>query len=410
MEDQNEWRIALYYCYTPIPDIDDHVAFQKDICVSNGLFGRIRVSHEGVNGVLSGRVSQLKYYEARLRKDLLRLRQLQQEENQESSTANSEKFELDIKYCHLRLDLPLEQQLFDSLSVKATREVVSLYEPPPINQRRSKRNSRRRGRNRQRREQQLSSSRSEETSCVNEAELGKFQPSPHLSPQEWNDKLQSLGDDAILLDARNVYESRVGHFAAEGVPTLLTNTRKYSSLPSVLESSVSELAGKHVFMYCTGGVRCERASVCLQELADSDKWKDYPKPKGIYQLNGGIQRYLEHYGSMNRSSKPECLYKGKNFVFDPRRTDPMVGGTSPGRCLLCQCPHDDYDNGHAPSENREARCCRCRVLVLVCNECRDRVRSCGEEHDKPELLCGGQECIDEGNSANQAQIVHEQQT
>jgi predicted sulfurtransferase len=275
---------------------------------------------------------------------------------------------------------------------------------------------------------------------------------------------ESPNDDAILIDVRNVYESRIGHFSVKGVPTLLTNTRKYASLPAVLDASIEHLAGKNIFMYCTGGVRCERASVYLQAMAESSLWpKDLEKPKGIYQLEGGIQKYLEEYGSMDilsddndnddddsemrnqdanirhnynnddnsesqvakkeqveQDSEKKCLFKGKNFVFDPRRFDPVIGnGGKAGECVICACPHDDYDNGFAPSENKEARCCRCRVLVLICNNCRKSIRTWGEEDEeenteetvkmkkKEDLFCGpsGKECIDEGNRVNHYQIV-----
>lgn len=120
--------------------------------------------------------------------------------------------------------------------------------------------------------------------------------------------------------------------------------------------------------------------------------------------------------------KPACLYRGKNFVFDPRRTDPVVGNgivktpdsaqvdqcannndrvSLVGKCILCCTPHDDYDNGHSPCAGKEARCCRCRVLVLVCNACRADVRCWGESEGKNELYCGqaGKACVDEGNIA-----------
>jgi len=129
-----------------------------------------------------------------------------------------------------------------------------------------------------------------------------------------------------------------------------------------------------------------------------------------------------------------CLYRGKNFVFDPRRTDPIIGsgitndtaGKSErislvGQCIVCSAPHDDYDNGHAPCEEKEARCCRCRVLVLVCNDCRDKVRCWGEPlsydgdvdgcdgatTDKMNLFCGraGIECVDEGNVAEKVETA-----
>ena len=124
----------------------------------------------------------------------------------------------------------------------------------------------------------------------------------------------------------------------------------------------------------------------------------------------------------NDEHAKSCLYRGKNFVFDPRRTDPVIGNgvtaanngehvSLVGRCIVCSEPHDDYDNGHAPCEEKESRCVRCRCLVLVCIDCRGHVRCWGEPEstnkedgsaDKPELFCGrsGNKCIDEGNIAD----------
>ena len=105
----------------------------------------------------------------------------------------------------------------------------------------------------------------------------QYTPAQHLSPSEWNDTLlalsqhaakpigsshpddempQEIGEDAILLDARNVYETRVGHFAVPNLPTFFPNTRKFSSLPMALNTpeAAEALAGKKVFMYCTGEI------------------------------------------------------------------------------------------------------------------------------------------------------------
>jgi len=80
-----------------------------------------------------------------------------------------------------------------------------------------------------------------------------------------------------------------------------------------------------------------------------------------------------------------------------------------GQCNICSCPHDDYDNGHSPSEEKESRCCHCRMLVLVCNGCREKVRCWGEEEleKKKDLFCGkgGAECIDEGNVAEKVETA-----
>ena len=520
--------IALYYCYPPsrILQLKPHANFHRKICAELTLGGRIRVAEEGINGVLSGTEENLREYEHQLRKELIHIVSLNNGENLE---ADSEEW-LDIKYCHLREDIPADKQLFHTLSVKITREVVSLIEPVADN---NVRNNKGRARCRQRRKQRrkekqrldkkLQEIDGENDTNVNEQtaiqesltkeldsmhiglkghegssstcngtshELGtalpiqgweQSTPAVHLSPQEWNEKLlqisrekhdqsgvctdndatqeHQVGDGAILLDTRNIYETRVGHFAVPELETFFPNTRKFSSLPNALntEEAAKALAGKQIFMYCTGGVRCERAGSYLRALSESNAgaWKDVQRPKGIYQLQGGIQKYLKCYGKADNATekgsgaedvdstaenisekgsgvedidatnspadnKP-CLYRGKNFVFDPRRTDPRIGNgitnassgecmSLVGKCILCSNPHDDYDNGHAPCEEKEARCCRCRVLVLVCNECRGKVRSWGEPESggqEQDLFCGnlGNECIDEGNIAEKVETA-----
>mmetsp|Transcript_27189 Transcript_27189/g.62735 ORF Transcript_27189/g.62735 Transcript_27189/m.62735 type:complete len:122 (+) Transcript_27189:175-540(+) len=98
----------------------------------------------------------------------------------------------------------------------------------------------------------------------------------------------------------------------------------------------------------------------------------------------------------NNNNDDDCYFQGKNFVFDPRRHDPLHNGKVVGTCLVCHQPHDDYDSGAAPRQNHESRCWNCRILVLVCNDCRSKV-SCWNEvnDDKPRVYCGGvdQECL-----------------
>ena len=483
--------IALYYWYIPIPkkSLEPHVKFHESLCHTLHLFGRIRISKEGLNGVLSGTKYNLEQYEMKLRQEVAAASFINTTSEGERERERERYGEtLDVKYCHLRNDVPVEKQMFTSVSVKITQEVVSLNEPSVSD---NKKNKRSRGRGRRRRNTQIhhtadadadSNSNSQNdtpsTACEADAaneqsnansktsatkptappqqniclDLDKYEPAKHLTPQEWNAKLlqdaeaeaetgdtnanASTNANAVLIDARNVYESNIGHFSVKGVPTLLTNTRKYSTIPSVLRASMSNLAGKNVYMYCTGGVRCERASVYLQALAESSEWPDdLEKPKSIYQLQGGIQKYLETYGKKDddddddddkvqnevlKQDEELCLFAGRNFVFDNRRYDPVVGGDGKavGRCVLCSCPHDDYDNGNAPCDNKEARCCRCRVLVLVCNNCRGTVRIWGEELledtcadescSKPDLFCGGvnQKCINEGNEVQHCEIVN----
>ena len=392
----DSFKIALFYCYVEIANVNEHVGFQTKLCNDLRLFGRIRVSPEGLNGVLSGQEANLKVYEEQTQTQLgIRL--------------------MDVKYCSLRTDLSVQAQLFTSLSIRKTNEVVTLF-PIAKHHRKPEQQEvisqcyRRRRRNRTKSERQQQEEEPKEIGSVilNTIRLGDFGPAPHLSPNEWNESLLAHRGDAILIDARNVYESRVGHFKVQGIPTLLTNTRKYTSLTDVLHQSKEHIAGKVVFMFCTGGVRCERASVYLQALTKSEQWKGLEPPKGIYQLEGGIQRYLETFGSTdNKDQKVECLYRGKNFVFDHRRTDPCTGSGVVGNCMLCYKVWDDYDNGFAPSDNREGRCCKCRILVLICDSCRSKVRSWGESNDegKPDVYCGIEDCINDGSCVSQAELL-----
>ena len=534
--------IALYYCYTPFSlDVEQHILYQEDICKGLELKGRIRVSEEGINGVLSGSKELLEKYEKDVKKKLSvnLARQSSNAHDHNFSDERNSDFEFDVKYCHLRPDIPEESQLFETLSIKQTREVVSLHE---MTNKPSESNvdSRKNGkgdpwrRRRRRRIKHKITDNIDENKNVGDSDkkYTQFPTATHLKPEEWHCHLHESSDNnvsssqnvnKVLIDARNIYESNVGYFHIPGIPTILTNTRKYSSLPQILNSPQvrNELRGKEVYMYCTGGVRCERASQYLASLAENKNlWlEDENKvskenethgdthctdgqsnpPVKIYQLEGGIQRYLEVFGEMqthvdhvkskkdlsnenetknhdstftesNKSALSQeklserncinvdselppilsstvlngndsnCLYKGKNFVFDPRRTDPKIGPNPPGKCIICSSPHDDYDNGYPPSAGKEARCCRCRVLVLVCNDCRIKVNCWGENNNEKKhlnictdttpnvnvldsdlrannynsvlntrlnLFCGkgGKECTNQGNNVDDIRII-----
>lgn len=171
----------------------------------------------------------------------------------------------------------------------------------------------------------------------------------HLSPTEFHaavqDKLQKKRDDVVLLDCRNFYEWQIGRF--EGA--LLPDTRNFAEFPACAEEMVGEhaLADKTVLMYCTGGIRCERASNFLRQSG----------VEKVFQLSGGIHKYVEQYGA-------EGYFGGKLFVFD-RRVGLHCGSDEVvGRCSRCDGEYDTFD--------REVRCSGCRVLVLVCTGCREQ--------------------------------------
>jgi predicted sulfurtransferase len=128
----------------------------------------------------------------------------------------------------------------------------------------------------------------------------------HLSPLEFHEAIRQ-NQNIVLIDVRNTFEWDVGHFVNPSTqedaisPEMVT----FSSFDSTFCAKHSErLRDKKVLMYCTGGIRCEKASVMLKKRGVRD----------VSQLKGGIHRYLEEYGDQG-------FFKGRNFVFDQVRDD-----------------------------------------------------------------------------------------
>ncbi len=162
----------------------------------------------------------------------------------------------------------------------------------------------------------------------------------HLSPQQVHELLQNKPSDLVILDGRNDYEARIGKFADAVVPPINT----FREFPQYIDQNVEQFKDKKVLMYCTGGVRCERASAYLKQKGVQE----------VYQINGGIHRYIEQY--------PDGFFRGKNFVFDDR----MAVGTNNdvlGRCDFCTVPTDAYTNCANTS---------CNKKVLPCPACLEK--------------------------------------
>jgi predicted sulfurtransferase len=196
----------------------------------------------------------------------------------------------------------------------------------------------------------------------------------HLTPAQFHDGLLGMSESTmkadIVIDVRNSYESDIGRFCPpHGVPLLVPNVRTFAEMPAFFDKHEDILRGKNVFMYCTGGVRCERASAYIRE-----KGGDF---SNVFQLHGGVQRYLEaaEAGSLANSSDSNALdsslWGGRLFVFDERRPVRLAGACPPppsyrpstrilSSCILCKAPWDEYE---------WLRCGKCSILVLVCDTC-----------------------------------------
>lgn len=143
----------------------------------------------------------------------------------------------------------------------------------------------------------------------------------HLSPAEWRRVMEE--EDHVMIDVRNNYESKIGHFKG----ALKPDVENFFDFPQWLEEAEIP-KDKKVLMYCTGGIRCEKFSVLMKEQG----WDD------VNQLHGGILRYAKEEEGKH--------FEGKCFVFDDRLVVPVnPKDLSPiAKCEITGKPADTYVN------------------------------------------------------------------
>ncbi len=164
----------------------------------------------------------------------------------------------------------------------------------------------------------------------------------HLSPSEVK-KLYDNNEDFIILDARNNYESKIGKFKNAITP----NIKTFRQFPKII-AELKKYKNKKVIMYCTGGVRCEKASALLIKEGFED----------VNQIDGGILSYIAQY--------PDTYFEGRCFVFDNRLSVESGENTKEiSMCELCHEPCGDYIN-----------CANtyCDKLFISCKECRKQFK------------------------------------
>jgi len=144
----------------------------------------------------------------------------------------------------------------------------------------------------------------------------------HLSPKQVHELLTNKPDDLVILDTRNTCEVAIGKFEGAINP----NIEHFRDFPKYIDDNLEQFKDKQVLMYCTGGIRCERATAVLNTKNVA---------KTVYQIKGGIHRYAENY--------PNGFFKGKNYVFD-NRISMKVTDDILGSCLTCSQPYDEYTN------------------------------------------------------------------
>jgi len=175
----------------------------------------------------------------------------------------------------------------------------------------------------------------------------------HLDAKRFNEMLNDK--NTICIDMRNHYESEIGFFKGAVKPNVDTFRESLEIIDEELDKNGKD---KNYLMYCTGGIRCEKASA-------------YLKHKGIenvFQLEGGIIEYTRQV----KEQKLENNFLGKNFVFDERRGE-KVSDEIVSNCHQCGAPCDTHVNCANES---------CHLLFIQCDDCKKQMNNCCSEECK----------------------------
>ena len=202
-------KIILYYKFVPIPDTESVMHWQRALCASLGLKGRILISGKGLNGTLGGDLKALKAYKKAM--------------NEHSLFGG-----IEYKWSDGRADD------FPKLSVKVRSETVTLGWEPTV------------------------------------TEQGVIGGGKHLKPEKVHELVEQYGDDVVFFDGRNKYEASIGKFKNAVVPDV--NTFK-EYLRELEKPEYDEIKKKKVVTYCTGGIRCETLSALMIEKGFEDVYQ-----------------------------------------------------------------------------------------------------------------------------------------
>ncbi len=292
------YEVVLFYRYVQLCDLERLIYDWTQYCSNNGILGRCLVASEGINGTFAG-------FDDAIQRLIQYIRDY------------DERFALiDFKLsAGTGTVLP-----FPQLSIYQTNEIISLGNSKDY----------------------INSFVSFDGSFGGLVNTGL-----HLDPIDFHDRIKNIDTEkSILIDVRNKFETDIGKFQ-NAIPV---DTYYYSETWDSLDKIVDQNKEKEIFMYCTGGIRCEKASAYLRRKGCNN----------VYQLAGGIAKYID---TVNSNSSLNSLFCGKNFVFDARTKQQVQAQSTDtiGQCIECNCLHDDY--------SIKTNCTVCRYPVLICDKC-----------------------------------------
>ncbi len=181
---------------------------------------------------------------------------------------------------------------------------------------------------------------------IDDPDFSMTRKGSYINAEDFN--MLTQNPDTIVVDMRNHYEYEVGHF--EGALEIPSDTFR-EQLPMAVDM-LKEAKEQPIIMYCTGGIRCEKASAYMLHQGF----------KNVFHLEGGIINYANQVKEKGLESK----FKGKNFVFDNRLgeriTDEIIA-----RCHQCGQPADSHTNCANDG---------CHLLFIQCEACAKKYEGC----------------------------------
>ncbi|KAF9917401.1 hypothetical protein BX616_001119 [Lobosporangium transversale] len=341
--DPSKGTVILFYVYLPISHPLDLAKLHKLWSEELNFYGKVKVATEGINATLAGSSESIAMYIDRLTSHP----EFQSLELFQPLPSASETDQISLEERRFKFFKPTEgcRHVFDEvISIKVVEEICPLGAP--------------------------------ELNVYNDPENKRGK----LTPKEFHQKLKELegNDDVVILDVRNYYESSIGRFPGAITPPI----RKFSSFKDYVTRNKSQFAGKTILSYCTGGIRCEKATSYLRQSLGSD---EDVQPSQVLMLEGGIHNYLEWI--KHEGMAKDSLWLGKNYVFDARQSLGLEGPTTTSdteqvvdklisSCQACGRPCARY-----------VKCdgFGCHKLVIACPSCSSAVSS-----SKSGLFC----CVD----------------
>lgn len=265
-------KIILFYVFAPLADPEAVRLWQRDLCESLGLRGRILLSAQGINATLGGELDAVKKY-------LRKTREFTAFKNVDVKWSEGSGLDASLASPAAPHGMSLD---FPRLSVRVRDEIVSFGAPGEL--------------------------------VVGSG--GVVGGGTKLSPEQLHALVDEQGEEVVFFDGRNSFEAEIGRFEGAVVPDV-SNTREF--VAELDSGKYDHLKSKPVVTYCTGGIRCEVLSSLMVSRGFSQ----------VYQLDGGIVRYGETFGDSG-------LWKGSLYVFDDRLSVDFTPDSRPiASCTSC---------------------------------------------------------------------------